>query len=93
MKETFFQKYVMVSVAQVNVSQDLKNADIYLSFYNKEDEFDPEVYFKALNKNRKNIKYKLGNVLKLKYIPKIKFFLSDEYSYYDKINRMLKENE
>ena len=83
----------MVTISDVRVSQDLRNADIYLSFYNTEDDFDPNIYFKELRKNRNNIKYKLGNILKLKYMPRIKFLLSDEYEYYDKINRMLKEDE
>tara|TARA_Y100001970_G_scaffold42776_1_gene53237 strand:- start:5601 stop:5852 length:252 start_codon:yes stop_codon:yes gene_type:complete len=82
----------MVSIADVKVSQDLRNADIYLSFYNKGDSFDPKVYFDELRKNTSNIKYKLGLALKLKYMPKIKFLLSDEYEYYDKINRILKDN-
>ena len=82
----------MVSIADVKVSQDLRNADIYLSFYNKEDDFNPDVYFKELKKNTNDIKYKLGKVLKLKYMPKIKFFLSDDYGHYDKINRMLKND-
>ena len=82
----------MVSIADVKVSQDLRNADIYLSFYNKEDDFDPKIYFDELRKNRKSIKYKLGNILKLKYMPKIKFFLSEDYGHYDKINRMLKND-
>ena len=82
----------MVSIADVKVSQDLRNADIYLSFYNKEEDFEPKVYFDELRKNTKSIKYKLGNALKLKYMPKIKFLLSEDYSHYDKINRMLKNN-
>ena len=83
----------MVSISDVKVSQDLRNADIYLSFYNKEDDFDPKFYFDELRKNTKSIKYKLGIILKLKYMPKIKFLLSEDYSYYDKINRILKNDK
>ena len=83
----------MVSVSDVKVSRDLRNADIYLSFYNKEEDFDPDIYFKELRKHTSSIKYRLGNIIKLKYMPNIKFLLSDEYSYYDKINRILKEDE
>ena len=83
----------MVSIAEVKVSQDLRNADIYISFYNKDDDFDPKIYFNELRKNTNTIKYKLGNILKLKYMPKIKFLLSDDYSYYDKINRILKNDK
>ena len=83
----------MVSVAEVKVSDDLRNADIYLSFYSVEETFNEEECFKYLYKYKSHIKYKLGNSLKLKYIPKINFKLSDDYSYYDKINRILKDNE
>ena len=55
----------MVSIADVKVSQDLRNADIYLSFYNEEDGFDPKIHFQELRKNISNIKYKLGIALKL----------------------------
>ena len=65
---------------------------IYGKFYNKEEDFEPKIYFDELRKNIKSIKYKLGNALKLKYMPKIKFILSEDYSHYDKINRMLKND-
>ena len=83
----------MISISEVRVSQDLKNADIYISFYRQEDTFNREKYFKELYKYKNNIKYKLGQSLKLKYVPKINFMLSDDYIYYDKINRLLKDNE
>ena len=82
----------MVSVVDVKVSDDLKNATLYLSFYNNTKNFSPEYYFKELNSKKNIIKYKLGNSLKLKYMPRIKFLLSDEYAYYDKINRLLKDD-
>tara|TARA_Y100000996_G_C22053254_1_gene450038 strand:+ start:143 stop:394 length:252 start_codon:yes stop_codon:yes gene_type:complete len=83
----------MVSIADVKVSQDLRNADIYLSFYNKDNDFDPKQNFNELRKNTNNIKFKLGNILNLKYMPKIKFFLSSDYEYYDKINQILKNDK
>jgi len=83
----------MISIAEVKVSDDLKNADIYLSFYSEKETFNQEDCFKHLYKYKNHIKYKLGNSLKLKYIPKINFKLSDDYAYYDKINRILKNNE
>jgi len=83
----------MISVVNVDVSDDLKNAKIYLSFYNNKEDFDPSEYFKELNKYKNNIKFKLGNSLKIKYVPKIQFLLSDEYEYYDKIDRLLKKSK
>tara|TARA_Y100000758_G_C15903503_1_gene368719 strand:+ start:365 stop:616 length:252 start_codon:yes stop_codon:yes gene_type:complete len=82
----------MISVAEVKVSDDLRSADIFLSFYSEKDTFDKETSFKHLYKYKNHIKYKLGKSLKLKYIPKINFKLSDDYAYYDKINRLLKND-
>ena len=53
----------MVSIADVKVSRDLRNADIYLSFYNKEEDFDPKIYFDELRKNRKSIKFKFNKYI------------------------------
>ena len=83
----------MISVPKVEVSQDLKNADIFLSFYNEDKKNKPQIYFNEFSKYKKSIKYKLGLSLKLKYMPKINFILADEYEYYDKIDRLLKNDK
>ena len=66
----------MISVPKVEVSQDLKNADIFLSFYNEDKKNEPKNYFNEFSKYKKSIKYKLGLSLKLKYMPKINFILA-----------------
>ena len=83
----------MISVPKVEVSQDLKNADIFLSFYNEDKNNKPKNYFNEFSKYKKSFKYKLGLSLKLKYMPKINFILADEYEYYDKIDRLLKNDK
>ena len=80
----------MVSVVNVEVSQDLQNAKVYLSFYSKDDARTSEDYLKYLRSNLGKIKFMIGNKMKTKYVPKIKFFISDEYKHYDRINRLLK---
>ena len=80
----------MLSVVNVEVSQDLKCADIYMSFFSSKEIKEPSEYFKEFCNYKNSIKYKLGLSLKLKYMPKIKFKLADDYEYYDKINRLLK---
>ena len=82
----------MISIVNVEVSQDLKNAKIYLSFYDDSNSNKPSEYFKFLKKSLGQIKFKIGNSLKTKYVPNIKFFLSDEFEYYDKISRILKND-
>ena len=83
----------MISVSKVIVSDDLRNADIHFSFYSEKDTFNKKDCFKHLYKYKSQIKYKLGNGLKLKYVPRINFELSDDDAYYDKISRMLKDDE
>jgi len=83
----------MISVPKVEVSQDLKNAEIYLSFYNDNKNFSSKDYFSEFSKYQKTLKYKLGLSLKLKYMPKIKFILDEDYEYYDKIDRILKNDK
>ena len=56
----------MVSVAEVKVSEDLRNADLYLSLYSEKENFNKEDCFKQLYKYKSHIKYKIGNGLKLK---------------------------
>ena len=41
--------------------------------------------------NKKNIRYKLGNQLKAKYVPEIRFELDDSLKRYDHINKLLKQ--
>ncbi len=83
----------MISVVKVEVSEDLKNTDIYFSFFNSNKKIEPEQYFKKFCEYKNSIKYKLGLSLKLKYMPKINFLLADDYEYYDKINRLLKNDK
>ena len=82
----------MMSISDVKVSQDLRNADIFISFYNKEDSFESKDYLKIIKSKTNSLKFKISASLNMKYMPKIKFFLSDDYQYYDKINRILKDD-
>jgi len=82
----------MMSISEVKVSQDLRHADIFISFYNKEDSFDSKDYLKVIKSKANLLKFKISSSLNMKYMPNIKFFLSDDYEYYDKINRILKND-
>ena len=82
----------MISIVDVKVSRDLKHADIYLSFYSEDKSYSSIDYFNNLKDNFGAIKFKIGNDLKTKYIPNFKFHLSDDFEYYDKINKILKND-
>ena len=79
----------MISVVEVDVSDDLKFAKIYLSIYDSNDSTSIDDVVNRINKNKNMIKFKLGNALKAKYVPEIKFFKSDEYEYFDNINSLI----
>ena len=79
----------MISVVEVDVSDDLKFAKIYLSIYDSNDSTSIDDVINRINKNKNMIKFKLGNALKAKYVPEIKFFKSDEYEYLDNINSLI----
>ena len=79
----------MISVVEVDVSDDLKFAKIYLSIYDSNDSARIDDVINRINKNKNMIKFKLGNALKAKYVPEIKFFKSDEYEYLDNINSLI----
>ena len=48
----------MMSISEVKVSQDLRNADIFISFYNKEDSFDSKDYLKIIKSKANLLKFK-----------------------------------
>ena len=83
----------MVSIVSVDVSSDLRNAKVYFSLFSNTENFDIKKSFNEIMKNKNIIKYKLGLKLKTKYVPKIKFFLSDDYQNYDDINKLIKEEK
>ena len=65
----------MISVSEVEVSDDLRFAKIYLSFYNMNNQ-NNKTHFQVIKENKNIIKYKLGKQLRTKYVPKIDFILS-----------------
>ena len=70
---------------------DLKSATIYLSIYNstKKDIINDE--FSNIIDNINMLRYKLGNSIAVKYVPKIKFKLDDQFEFLDKIIRVNKK--
>ena len=63
----------MISVVNVEVSDDLKFAKIYLSIFSTSKEINPKKILKDIDTKKNIIKYKLGQALDVKYVPKIKF--------------------
>ena len=79
----------MISVVKVDVSDNLKDAKIYISFFDNNTNGSDclNKYLKIIKENKNLIKYKLGLQLNTKYVPEIQFILSNEFEYYDNINK------
>ena len=79
----------MISIVKVDVSDNLKNSDIYFSVYNVENKKVLNNIVKTVKDKTSYIRFKIGRALKAKYVPEIKFIYSDEYEYVDRINQMI----
>ncbi len=82
----------MISVVNVDVTDDLKFAKIYLSIFSTSENINPKSILKEIDSKQNIIKYKLGQALDAKYVPKIQFLDSDEYEYFDNINNLIKKS-
>ena len=64
----------MMSVSEVKVSQDLRNADIFISFYNQEDSFESKDYLKIIKSKTNSLKFKNKLIFKYEVYAKNKVF-------------------
>lgn len=71
---------VIVSVNNVIVSRDLRGAKIFVSFLNKDLNLESQeeaVYVEMLQKHTSEIQFYISKRLRMKFNPKLKFFLDD----------------
>ena len=80
----------VITVTDVNISPDLKNAKIYIMSSSNEMNKDL-VVTKELNKKSGYIKKIISKQLKLRYVPKITFFHDSSFEYSQKIDNILKK--
>ena len=75
-----------ITVTGAKVSNDLKNATVYLSVLNTEDSLKT---VKKLNSSASFIKGELGRRLKMKYVPSLIFRIDESIEYGRKIDKIL----
>jgi ribosome-binding factor A len=78
-----------ITITKVRLSPDLKIANIYYSVLGKSE--DRIATDNALKRAKSYLRHELGNRLKLRYLPELRFFYDDSLDYSDKINRLLNE--
>lgn len=79
----------LVTVTNVAVSSDLKNAKIYVSFIGNKHK--PEVCVIKMNYRKKEIRMHLAHRIHLKAIPELMFYYDDTTEYASRIEELIKE--
>lgn len=82
------KKLGFITVTGAKISDDLRNATIYISVLNPE---DAEKTVRKLNESKSFIKTELAGRLKMKYIPKISFKIDEAVEYGRKIDKLLND--
>ncbi len=75
-----------ITVTGAKVTDDLRNATIYLSVLNTD---ESQKTLKKLNASASFVKSELGRRLKMKYIPNLKFKIDESIEYGKKIDSLL----
>ncbi|MFC1555599.1 30S ribosome-binding factor RbfA [candidate division KSB1 bacterium] len=77
----------MATIMRVDVSDDLKYAKIFVSFYGSDD--NKKRSYNILRREVKNIRSQLGGVLKLRYLPFLTFIEDSTLDHAFKIENLL----
>ena len=75
-----------ITITEVNVSPDLKNAKVYIMPLGGENKLN---VLNSLNKSTGRLKKIISNNIKLRQIPKLIFKIDDTFEYAEKINDIL----
>lgn len=77
-----------ITVTGVDVSDDLKNARVFISVLKEEDR---EITLKVLNDAKKMVRSELAKRVRLRSIPSIEFRMDEAIEYGSRIEKLLKE--
>lgn len=72
------------------MSNDIKIANVYISIFSSNELSSVDILGLIISR-KKEIKYKMGLLLKAKFVPDIKFHLDKSMKSYDDINILLKK--
>ncbi len=78
-----------ITFTGINVSPDLRNAKIFYSVLNPK--YSKDELQVAMNDLRKAFRKYIGPELKIKNIPKLKFYLDESQEYSEKVDKLLKD--
>lgn len=82
----------IISVTSADVAPDLKNAKVYISIYDVNEE-KKRNSFDIICQNAGFIRHELSQVLHLRTVPELRFFPDVSMEYGDRIDKLLKDIE
>ena len=91
LRETFYDEIIEnnnITITEVNVSPDLKNAKAYIMPLGGENKFE---VLNSLNKANGRIKKLISNNINLRQIPKLKFRIDETFEYAKNIENILQK--
>ena len=91
LRETFYDQIIEnnnITVTEVNVSPDLKNAKVYIMPLGGENKFE---VLDSLNKANGRIKKLISNNINLRQIPKLQFRIDETFEYAKNIENILQK--
>ena len=91
LRETFYDQIIennKITITEVNVSPDLKNAKVYIMPLGGENKFE---VLDSLNKANGRIKKIISNNINLRQIPKLQFRIDETFEYAKNIENILQK--
>ena len=76
-----------ITITKVRLSADLKIANVYYSVFG--DEATRQTTKDALKRAKSFLRFELGNRIKTRFLPELRFFYDDSLDYSDKIATLL----
>jgi len=81
--------YGFLTINEVQMTQDLKIAKVYVSILGNPDV--RERTMKMLDEQKPNIRHSIGSRIRLKFTPEIHFYLDDTLDRVERINNLIKQ--
>lgn len=78
----------MFSVTDVSVTSDLETADVYISVYSTNAD-RKKATFEAILSSSSQVRYELGKVMRIRYIPELRFKMDNSSEYGEKIDKII----
>ena len=91
LRETFYDQIIEnndITITEVNVSPDLKNAKVYIMPLGGENKFE---VLDSLNKANGRIKKLISNNINLRQLPKLQFRIDETFEYAKNIENILQK--